>query len=163
MTGIGVVIVSVDPSSGVVKAAQMQRSMGHKVLDDAALATFRQWRFRPGTVSEVRIPIRYVLGRFHVYVRALGDWSWLQNVTYWFLPDYPLQAIYGGVTGSGVAILKIDPRTGSVTSASMLKSTGQGILDGAAIQAFRQWRFTSGTLTTLEIPIEFASLGTSNN
>jgi TonB family protein len=163
MTGVGAVIVSVDPSTGVVTAAQMERSMGHKLLDDAALTTFQGWRFRLGTVSKVRIPIRFTLGRFHVYVRPLGDTSWLQNVTYWFLPDYPREAVVRGVIGSGVAILKIDPRTGSVKSASMLKSTGQEILDGAAVQAFRQWRFKSGTLTTLEIPIEFASWVPSNN
>jgi len=159
MTGVGVVIASVDPSTGVVTAAQMERSMGHKLLDDAALATFRRWRFRPGTVSKVQIPIRFTLGRFNVYVRPLGDTSWLQNVTYWFLPGYPREAGMRGVIGRGVAILKIDPRTGSVVSASMLKSTGQGILDRAAVQTFRQWRFKPRTLTTLEIPIEFASLG----
>ena len=153
MTGRGVVRVSVDPSSGVVTAAQMQLSTGHRFLDDVALATFRKWRFRPGTVSEVRIPITFSL-RF-LYVRTSGDRLWLQNATYWFLPYYPREAIYGGVTGSGVAILKIDPRTGSVTSASMLKSTGQEILDNVALLAFRQWRFKPGTVTTLEIPIEF--------
>ena len=51
--------------------------------------------------------------------------------------------------------MKIDAQTGSVTSAVMLKSTGQRILDSAALQAFRQWRFKPGTLTTLDIPIEF--------
>jgi TonB family protein len=51
--------------------------------------------------------------------------------------------------------MKIDAQTGSVTSAVMLKSTGQKILDNAALQAFRQWRFKPGTLTTLDIPIEF--------
>ena len=155
MTGTGFVILSVDPSSGVVTAAQMERSMGHKLLDDAALATFRQWRFRPGTVSKVRIPIRYSLGSFHVYVRALGDVSWLQNATHWFLPDYPYEATIRGVTGSGVGILKVDSR-GFVTSALMLKSTGQEVLDGAAIRAFREWRFKLGTPNTVEIPIEFA-------
>lgn len=153
MTGVGVVRVSVDPSTGVVTAAQMQLSTGHKFLDDVALATFRKWRFRPGTVSEVRIPITFSL-RF-LYVRTLGDRLWVQNATHWFLPYYPREAIYGGVTGNGVAILRIDPRTGSVTSASMLKSTGQEILDNAALQAFRQWRFKPRTLITVEIPIEF--------
>src|SRR5437773_12157420 len=145
MTGRGIVRVSVDPSSGVVTAAQIQLSTGHKFLDDVALATFRKWRFRPGTVSEVRIPITFSL-RF-LYVRVLGDRLWLQNTTHWFLPYYPRKAVWGGVTGSGVAILKIDARTGSVTSASMLKSTGQEILDSAALQAFRQWRFKPRTLT----------------
>jgi TonB family protein len=40
----------------------------------------------------------------------------------------------------------------------MLKSTGQQILDGAAIQAFRQWHFKPGTMSTVEIPVEFTSL-----
>ena len=153
MTGSGVVRVSVDPSSGVVTAAQMQLSTGHKFLDDVALATFPKWRFRPGTVSEVRIPITFSL--HFLYVRTSGNRSWLQNATHWFLPYYPREAVYGGLTGSGVAILKIDARTGSVTSASMLKSTGQEILDNAALQAFRQWRFKPRTLTTVEIRIEF--------
>jgi TonB family protein len=156
ITGSGVVRVSVDASSGVVTAAQMQLSTGHKFLDDVALAAFRKWRFRPGTVSHVRIPITFSMRS--LYVRVLGNRSWLQNVTNWSLPYYPLQAIYKGVTGSGVAILKIDARTGSVTSASMLKSTGRQVLDNAMLQAFRQWRFKPGTLTTLEIPIEFTSV-----
>ena len=155
MTGAGFVIVNVDPSSGVVRAAQMERSMGNKLLDDTALATFRQWRFRPGTVSKVHIEIRYSLGRFHVYVRALGDTPWLKNATYWFLPDYPYEATIRGATGSGVGILNVDSR-GFVTSALMLKSTGQEVLDGAAIRAFREWRFKPGTPNRVEIPIEFA-------
>jgi TonB family protein len=153
LTGSGVVRVSVDPSSGVVAAVRMELSTGHIFLDDVALATFRKWRFRPGTVSQVRIPITFSL-RF-LYVRALGDRSWLQNVTNWFLPFYPLEAVDKGLTGSGVAILKIDAQTGSVTSAAMLKSTGHLMLDRAALLAFREWRFKPRTLTTLEIPIEF--------
>lgn len=131
----------------------MQLSTGHKFLDDVALAAFRKWRFKPGTVSQVRIPITFLL--HFLYVRALGDRLWLQSVTDWSLPYYPLQAVQKGLTGSGVAVMKIDAQTGSVTSAAMLKSTGQKILDKAALQAFRQWRFKPGTLTTLQIPIEF--------
>lgn len=154
MTGIGCVILNVDPSSGVVTTAQMERSMGHNLLDDAALATFRQWRFRPGPVSKVYIPIHYSLGRFHVYVRALGDTLWLKNATHWFLPDYPYEATIRGVTGSGVGILTVNSR-GFVTSALMLRSTGQEVLDSAAIRAFREWRFKPGTPNRVEIPIEF--------
>jgi TonB family protein len=79
----------------------------------------------------------------------------LQNVTNWLLPYYPLSAVNKGLTGSGIAMLKIDAHSGSVTSAAMLKGTGHEILDSAALQAFRQWRFKPGTLTTLQIPIEF--------
>jgi TonB family protein len=57
--GAGVAILSVDVHTGLVKAAWMDRSTGEKLLDDAALAAFRPWRFKPGAVSKVRIPIRF--------------------------------------------------------------------------------------------------------
>jgi TonB family protein len=41
----------------------------------------------------------------------------------------------------------------------MQKSTGHKSLDGAAVFAFRQWRFKPGTVTTLEIPIQFTPKG----
>jgi len=157
MTGYGFALLEVDPSRGSVTSARLLQSTGHLVLDDAALTTFRRWRFKPGTVSKVRIPIRFTLGRFNVYVRAVGDSSWLRDATHWFLPDYPYEADIRGITGSGVAMLKIDPRSGYVTSASMLKSTGQEILDDAALRAFREWRFEPRTLTIVKIPIEFTS------
>jgi TonB family protein len=131
----------------------MEVSTGHITLDDLALATFRKWRFRPGTVSRVHIPITfYIRG---LYVRTWGDRPWLKDVTNWLVPYYPISAIYKGWTGSGVAMLKIDT-TGAVSSAQMLKSTGHQVLDRAAVYAFRQWHFKPGTLTSLRIPIEFA-------
>ena len=95
---------------------------------------------------------------FREYVRTRGHTLWLQNATYWFLPEYPREARDKGVTGKGVAVVKIDPQTGYVTSASMLKSTGQGILDNAALRAFR-WRFKPRSVTALEIPIQFTTKG----
>ena len=153
ITGSGVIIVTVDPSSGAVTTTRMQVSTGHRFLDDVALAAFRKWRFKPGSVSKVRIPITFVLSG--LYVRTPGDKSWLQSVTNWSLPYYPILAVHKGLTGSGLAVMKIDAQTGSVTSAVMLKSTGHRILDSAALQAFRHWSFKPGTLTTLDIPIEF--------
>ena len=52
-------VVQVDPSSGQVTSARILDSTGHKILDDAALKAFRQWRFKPGATSEVHIPISY--------------------------------------------------------------------------------------------------------
>jgi TonB family protein len=57
--GNGIVIMGVDSKSGLVKSARMERSTGNKVLDDAALQTFSQWRFRPGTLSRIRIPVTF--------------------------------------------------------------------------------------------------------
>jgi hypothetical protein len=49
--------------------------------------------------------------------------------TYSLPPAYPREARDKGLTGKGVAVVKIDPRNGYVTTASILKSTGQEILD----------------------------------
>jgi len=51
----------------------------------------------------------------------------------------------------------IDQQTGKVTGARMLQSTGNKQLDGAALEAYSQWRFQPGTGSQVKIPIEFAS------
>jgi len=61
ITGSGVCVVDVDPGSGSVTRAEMTQSIGSPILDSAALSAFRQWRFRPGTVSKVRIPITFTM------------------------------------------------------------------------------------------------------
>jgi TonB family protein len=64
-----------------------------------------------------------------------------------------------GLTGKGVVLVTIDKQTGNVTGARMLTSTGNQQLDGAALQAYSQWRFDPGTVAVsqLKIPIEFAN------
>ena len=61
VTGIGVCLVSVDPASGRVTTASMEQSTGDSTLDKSAVDAFRKWRFQPGTVSKVRIPIEFNL------------------------------------------------------------------------------------------------------
>ena len=39
----------------------------------------------------------------------------------------------------------------------MLQSTGNKQLDGAALEAYSQWRFQPGTGSQVKIPIEFAT------
>jgi TonB family protein len=59
---------------------------------------------------------------------------------------------------SGVAALDLD-RTGKVTRARILKSTGDSRLDATAVRRFRQWRLKPGTRSSLKIPITFAPTG----
>ena len=59
ITGSGVCVVDVDPGSGNVTEASMAESTGNKMLDESAVRTFRKWRFKPGTVSRVRIPVEF--------------------------------------------------------------------------------------------------------
>ena len=58
LSGSGVIVVHVRPD-GTVERAEVARSSGHKILDDAALAAFSQWQFIPGRLSKVTIPFTF--------------------------------------------------------------------------------------------------------
>jgi TonB family protein len=59
LKGKGVVLVTIDQQTGKVTGARMLQSTGNKQLDGAALETYSQWRFQPGTGSQVKIPIEF--------------------------------------------------------------------------------------------------------
>jgi TonB family protein len=71
------------------------------------------------------------------------------------LPKYPYGLATRGIGGRGVVEVSVDPKTGAVTSARMLQSTGNDMLDQSALKAFRQWHFKPGTIPKVKIPIEF--------
>src|SRR5438874_8974009 len=74
-------------------------------------------------------------------------------------PVYRPEWTKQGLTGKGVVLVTIDKQTGMVTGARMVTSTGNQQLDGAALQAYSQWRFDPRTVAVpqLKIPIEFAN------
>src|SRR5204862_2667974 len=76
-------------------------------------------------------------------------------------PPYPYEARSKRITGSGVIVATVDPGSGSVTDASVSKSTGSSILDDAAVSAFRRWRFRPGSVSKVNIPITFTFTGAS--
>ena len=59
LAGSGVCVVTVDTATGTVTDARMFQSTGSTVLDKLTIQTFKTWRFKPGTVSQIRIPISY--------------------------------------------------------------------------------------------------------
>src|SRR6266446_5363402 len=59
ITGDGVCVMTVDTASGKVTDATMEQSTGNVILDKTTTNAFRRWRFKPGTVSKVRVPITY--------------------------------------------------------------------------------------------------------
>jgi len=59
LTGSGICVVTVDTATGTVANATMFQSTGSPLLDKLTVQTFKSWRFKPGTVSEVRVPISY--------------------------------------------------------------------------------------------------------
>jgi TonB family protein len=72
-------------------------------------------------------------------------------------PVYRPEWAKQGLTGKGVVLVTIDQQTGKVTGARMLQSTGNKQLDGAALEAYSQWRFQLGSGSQVKIPIEFAA------
>jgi TonB family protein len=70
-------------------------------------------------------------------------------------PVYRPEWAKQGLTGKGVVLVTVDKETGRVTGARMLQSTGNKLLDGAALEAYSQWRFQPGTVSQIKIPIEF--------
>jgi periplasmic protein TonB len=59
LTGNGVCVLTVDTATGKVTDATMSESTGSRFLDKFTVQTFKDWRFKPGTVSQLRVPISY--------------------------------------------------------------------------------------------------------
>ena len=59
ITGSGVCVMTIDAASGKVTDAKMAQSTGDAMLDTVTTNTFRRWRFKPGTLSQVRVPVDY--------------------------------------------------------------------------------------------------------
>jgi TonB family protein len=60
ITGDGIAMMTIDPR-GSVTHVSMWKSTGNPSLDDAALRSFRRWRFKPGSVSRVKAPVTFRL------------------------------------------------------------------------------------------------------
>jgi TonB family protein len=81
--------------------------------------------------------------------------------TYAPRPVYPYQALRSRITGSGTALLTVDPVSGNVTEVFMLQSCGNAILDIATLDALRRWRFKPGTIVRVRVPITYTFMGVS--
>src|SRR4051812_7662878 len=57
--GSGIILMEVDYATGKVTSARMLESTGYPCCDAAALAAFRNWRFKPHTRSPVKTPITF--------------------------------------------------------------------------------------------------------
>lgn len=76
-------------------------------------------------------------------------------------PQYPYDARRQRITGSGIAVLTIDPRSGLVLDVTMTQSTGSSLLDSATTSAFRRWRFRPASVSKVQTPITFTLTGAS--
>ena len=67
-------------------------------------------------------------------------------------PRYPYELLHSGISGQGIVFGQVDYKTGNVTSVRMEKSTGSRALDRAALNAFHEWRFETGTRASVSRP-----------
>ena len=71
------------------------------------------------------------------------------------LPGYPYEAKRRNLTGSGICLVTVDTATGTVTNATMSRSTGSPLLDKLTVQTFKSWRFKPGTVSQVRVPISY--------
>jgi TonB family protein len=81
----------------------------------------------------------------------------LPEATYSPQPVYRPEWAKQGLSGKGVVLVTIDPKTGTVSGVRMLQSTGNSLLDGAAMDAYSKWRFKPGSVPQVKMPIEFTN------
>jgi TonB family protein len=162
ITGSGRVVMLVDRATGNVTSCRMAPSTGSVILDGAALDAFRQWRFQPGTIREVRIPITFTVGgeivtEYRVKEKpmdeALAAFLGKGTVTEGPIPAYPRSVPWTNKQGKGVYQLHIQ-KDGSVSEVKILKRSGDEIFDRIAVDTLRRWRLHRGPLI-LELPLAF--------
>jgi TonB family protein len=57
--GSGVLGGEVDFETGKVLSVRMEKSTGSKILDQAALRSYRQWQFKARLIRKFRVPITF--------------------------------------------------------------------------------------------------------
>src|SRR6202171_2812530 len=60
-TGAGVFLLDVDDQKGVVASIKIEKTNGLWSLDVACLKALVKWRFKPHTLTKVRVPVRFVM------------------------------------------------------------------------------------------------------
>lgn len=171
--GSGIAIVTTDPTTGYAANAVMAVSTGFPSLDDAAISTFRQWRFKPGRVFKVRIPVTFSLsvgglGSVVAEVQVvkaprmdqvLAPFLGKENVIKAPMPVYPAYPPWTSKQGRGVYEIHVN-QAGMVTEVKILKASGDPTFDNVTVNTLHKWRLRHGP-KIIELPLAFVM--TSDN
>ncbi len=143
---------TVDRQTGTVSTVSIEQSSGHQSLDNVAVRTLRQWRLKPQTLASFSIPFTFILkGGFNQQLESARTHALFSPS-----PKYPLRARCDLLQGEGIYRFEIDYDSGLVRRVETQKTTGSGLLDQAAVKAFRQWRFVPRSIATLTVPLRFS-------
>jgi TonB family protein len=74
-------------------------------------------------------------------------------------PDPVIPAVARQQRTQGVYVLEISVARGIVDNVRVLQSSGQKILDDAAIEALLKWRFRPRSVYKVSVPIDFGATG----
>jgi TonB family protein len=70
-------------------------------------------------------------------------------------PAFPEEAQKAKIAGSGLYELRIN-KAGATTEVVIVKSSGSAVLDNAAKNAFKKWRFKPATFTRVRVPVSWS-------
>ena len=83
-----------------------------------------------------------------------------QICTFAPLPEYPAEARARNLGGSGIFVLHVDRRRGTVKFVTIERSTGYKLLDNAAINSLKRWRFVPNIVAPIvKVPFTFTATG----
>ena len=88
-----------------------------------------------------------------------GSMDLPEHVVKYEWPKAPYLARLHGLDGYGVFRMNIDRATGNVSSVTVVKTTTHKMLDDAAVNAFRKWRFRPNTVSEVTMPGTFTVIG----
>lgn len=163
--GNGVVLIRVDRATGKVASCEMAPSTGSLLLDEAALQAFQLWRFKPGTVERVMIPVHFTMsshGRVvdpTYYVKekaadeALAPYLGKGAIDSGPMPVYPHWVPWTDRHGAGVYEIHVQ-KDGTVSDVKTLRKSGDVVFDRIVFLTLRGWRFRRGPLI-VELPLAF--------
>ena len=80
---------------------------------------------------------------------------WIVDRTRAIGPEYSFQDRRYRNEGAGMFRLSLDLKTGLVTKAAILRSTGFRTLDSSALFALRQWSWKPGKWKEVDLPVSF--------
>ncbi len=61
--GSGLFRLTIDLTTGSVRKVRVVQSTGYATLDQAAIASFQRWRWRPGKWREIDMPVTFTFAR----------------------------------------------------------------------------------------------------
>ena len=147
------VIDTVDPEPALEQSVTPPLEQIHPDQDSFPEEDHKPAPVRPYRKARPASPVRGTTTASLRSVKAM--------VAYAPRPVYPYEARRQRITGSGVALLMVDPTSGNVTDVVLAQGCGHAILDNATLDALRRWRFKPGCAVRVRVPLTYTLMGAS--